>query len=128
MALTTDQLETRPDQRVASPTHPSASDAPTHVPTAETPPRGPHHVVGWVLVAAAIALVGVLAVRLVTDDSPPAFNGDVKDHPRYGQVTPVAEPAFSGDVKDHPRYGAATQAAPEWNGDVKDHPRYQTTP
>jgi hypothetical protein len=48
------------------------------------------------------------------------FNGDAKDHPRYGGQ--VESPAFNGDAKDHPRYSHV--AIPVAYGDAKDHPGY----
>jgi hypothetical protein len=51
------------------------------------------------------------------------FNGDAKDHPGYGQITPkpVGGP---GDAKDHPGYGRITPKPVGWPGDAKDHPNY----
>ena len=59
----------------------------------------------------------------------PAFNGDAKDHPQYGQIE---SPAFNGDAKDHPNYGGTKVYVPSivqqqpatWPGDAKDHPNY----
>ena len=51
----------------------------------------------------------------------PAGRGDVKDHPDYGQITPVTP--GRGDAKDHPNYGQITPVTPG-RGDAKDHANY----
>ena len=47
----------------------------------------------------------------------PAGRGDVKDHPDYGQITPVTP--GRGDAKDHPNYGSVS--APGGGGGVIPH-------
>ena len=87
-------------------------------------PRSRRHWLGWALVGAALVAVAALAVSLLVGSDPSApIIGDAKDHPGYGQVTPVVA-APVGDAKDHPGYGQATPAVAPSVGDAKDHAGY----
>ncbi len=90
-------------------------------PTLEPPAR--RHWLGWVLVVAALVAAAALAMSLVVGGDPSAPVGDAKDHPGYGQVTPVVA-APVGDAKDHPGYGQVTPVVAAPVGDAKDHPGY----
>lgn len=92
---------------------PAATDPPS-----EKPPR--RHWVGWVFVAAALVAVAGLTMALVggSDSSEPrAPIGDAKDHPGFGQVTPVVAESV-GDAKDNPAYGPVTPIEPRTRDDI----------
>jgi len=65
--------------------------------------RPPRHLLGWLLVALAVAASIVLAMLVVADDQTTRVPvPDAKDHPNFG---PVVTPAVVGDAKDHPNFG-----------------------